>query len=144
MKHILFAVAFFASIVTKSNATDTPIPSPVLYSFYGSFANAQDVSWEQNGRLTVASFTLQGQKKFAYFNEAARLVIVAEPITVNELPADLQASLRDNYGRYTVSDAFKLKSAHVTTYSIVLVSVWEKLFLRNSNDGWEVVKSTTK
>jgi len=144
MKQLLFIISFFALLSHKSIAAETTIPSTILHSFYSSFAEAKDVSWEQKDELTVASFYLDGIKKYAYYSEAAELLVVAENITLAQLPASLHAQLQEKFGKYTISEAFKIKGVHGMRYSVILESVKEKVFLSSADGDWEVAKRTRK
>lgn len=144
MKHILLIFYFVIIISGRSHANDKPIPTPMLHSFYSTFTDAQDVRWEQSGKLTLASFILHGKKKFAYYNDLSELIIVADPIALEELPETLRESVHKSFGRYMISEIFKLKDAQGISYHIILASPKEKLFVKSNGRNWEVEKDVRK
>ena len=144
MKRFFFILCFFTLISQVSRANDVLIPTALLQSFYGSFTDAEDVSWEKAGRLTVANFISQGKKKFAYFNESAELVVLAEPISVDQLPEELRNSFQQKFGKQTLSDFFLLKDAQGISYHAVFETAKDKLFVKSAGRSWDVEKHVKK
>lgn len=144
MKHFLFILSFFALLSHHSHANDALIPTPLLQSFYSSFTDAEDVRWEKAGKLTVASFFSQGKKKFAYYNQSAELVVLAELISVDQLPENMRRSFQQNFGRQTVSDLFLLKDAQGISYHAIFETAKDKIFVKSTDESWEIEKQVRK
>lgn len=144
MKKFIFLFSLLALVTTESFATDTPVPTVVLHSFYAMFKHTNDVVWKQENGLTIASFTLGGQQKFAYYSDTNKLLVVAEPVALENLPEELQESLHYSYRRFDVAELYKMQTSTDTTYSAVLENAKRKIFVKSAGATWEELKAEKK
>lgn len=139
---VLFFLALFG--INAAKATETPIPTAVLHSFFNTFKTAADVSWEQKSGFTVASFTINHHKQYAYYNEANELTIIAEPIAADQLPSGLQKELASMYKRYATVDIFKMVENGAITYSAIVENQKLRIILKSPGMFWEEAKLVKK
>jgi hypothetical protein len=144
MKKIIIILSLFIVSINQSFATEPNVSSAIVKEFELRFNRAKDVSWSVTHDFVVASFTQYGKKLSAYFNQSAQLVVVAEPITVQLLPAELFISLVENHPTHTISEVFKMKSDEGVRYYAVLETKSEKLYVNNNGNEWSIAKKIKK
>ena len=144
MKQILIVFSFIVLGLSQSKANETPIPSVVLQSFFKTFSKASDVSWEQTNGFTVAAFTMDGHKQYAYYNDANELVVTAEPISSESLPDELQSDLKASYSKYLVVDVYRFKIGNEISYRAVVENSKRKIFLQSFNNTWDEARLIKK
>jgi hypothetical protein len=117
----------------------------VLESFKKEFVQAKEVSWQNNREYIKATFTLQDQVMFAYYNNSGELLAISRNISSEKLPISLLTSLKKNYNDYWISDLFEMVSSGNGTYYITLQNADVELVLKSDEfGGWEVFKKTRK
>lgn len=141
---ITLGVLFTLATTTTAFANDVKVSSSVMQAFKARFADAENVSWSEASGFTIAEFTLDDTKHFAYFNAAGELTVVAQPLTIKELSKAQQANLRKNYADYTVVDIYQLEDNDGLKYCAVVENSSKKIILSTTSSKWEVVKSTNK
>jgi len=144
MKQVIIILGFLFITAGKSIAADPSVSSEVLKSFQTTFAAAKEVSWSQAEGFYIASFQLNGKKKHAYYNQSAELVVVAEPISMNQLTDELQANISERFSHAFVREVYKLKDNAGIRYYAVLETEKEKIIVNASGDVWEVAKRSKK
>lgn len=113
-------------------------------SFKKDFATAKNIVWEQKEAFTKATFSLNGQVMFAYYNNNGDLQAVVRNITSDQLPINLLASLRNEYNDCWITDLFEMASNDETSYYVTLETSEKKIVLRSSGGTWEVYSKTRK
>ena len=114
-------------------------------NFKKDFATATNIIWEQRDALTKATFTLNGQIMFAYYNTNGDLQAVVRNITSDQLPINLLTSLKNEYNDCWITDLFEMASNDETTYYVTLETSEKKIVLRSSGSGvWEVYSKERK
>ncbi|MGZ3837426.1 MAG: hypothetical protein ACXVMS_02085 [Flavisolibacter sp.] len=145
MKRIIITLSVLFTLATSySFASEVKVSHTVLQAFQSRFSDAENVQWSQANGFTVAAFTIDDQKQYAYFNTAGELTVVAEPLTVKQLSKSQKANLEKSYGDYTVTDAYKLEDNDGTKYYVVVENSSKRIILSTSANKWEVVKSSAK
>ena len=145
MKRIFFTLSvLFTLAATTAFAGDVKVPSSVMYTFKAKFADAVNVSWSQANGFTIAEFTLDDTKHFAYFDGAGELTVVAQSITVTQLSKAQQANLSKNYKDYTVVDVYQLDDNDEVKYYAVLENESKKVILSTTSSKWQTVKTLNK
>ena len=140
MKRIIITLGLFALTISQSFAADPTVSTAVVKSFEARFANATDVSWSEADGYAIAAFTQNGVRRYAYYNQAAELVVVAQPITIRQLSEDLQFSLEENFSGYEVNELYKMKNEDGTRYYGVLKNKKESIIINGVSGEWEIVK----
>ena len=153
MKKFLLSAAFvlmmgagaFAANGTTNNNDEGVANEMAVRSFKKDFANARNIVWEQKENYTKATFSLNGQILFAYYNNNGDLQAVVRNITSDQLPINLLTSLKNNYGESWITDLFEIASGDETTYYVTLETSEKKIVLKsNGTDGWEVYSKERK
>lgn len=144
MKQVFIIISLFVVTTVRSYAADPNVSATIEQAFKSTFLKAENVSWATEKDFTVASFTIAGKKQFAYYNQLAELVVVAEPLTLRQLPISLEEGLSDNFSDCTPIELYKMKNDEGIRYYAVLVSAKEKLFVSWNGGEWQIAKSTKK
>ena len=145
MKKILVVVGLLA-VMGASNAYPSEKVSPrVLASFRTDFSNATDVQWETGTNYFRASFSLNEQRIFAFYNLEGEMMSIARYISSLQLPINLYSSLKIDYRKYWISDLFEVSNNEGLHYYVTLETAESKLTMRSSNGGaWSIYNRTKK
>lgn len=145
MKRIIITLSvLFTLAVTTAFASEVKVSSAVMQAFKTRFADAENVNWSQANGFTIAEFTLDDTKQFAYFNEAAELTVVAQPLTLKQLSKAQQTNLRKNYAGYRIVDIYQLEDSEEIKFYAVVENESRKIILNTTSSRWNVVKVTNK
>lgn len=148
MKKILLSIATVLMIGASAFASgnnDGVSNELAVRNFKKDFATATNIIWEQKNALTKATFTLNGQIMFAYYNSNGDLQAVVRNITSDQLPINLLTSLKNEYNDCWITDLFEMASNDETTYYVTLETSEKKIVLRSSGAGaWEVYSKERK
>src|ERR1043165_1212223 len=132
----LVVVAGFLLAAAVSNAYPSEKVSPkVLASFKQEFSNAKEVEWETGSNYFKATFSMNEQRVFAYYDIDGNLTSVARYISSVQLPINLFSDLKNDYSKYWISDLFEVDNNEGLHYFITLETADAKLILRSSNGG---------
>ena len=90
MKKILTLALMLTIVATTAFSHTTGVVNKkVVETFSKEFANAESVKWEVTNEVYKATFRIDGQTMFAYYNEAGEQL--AEPVALaNPFRADCQ------------------------------------------------------
>jgi hypothetical protein len=148
MKKMIIALGLLLTLgagsVFAGEETGTVSPR-VLQSFQKDFTTATDVNWDYGKEIFRASFTLRGQKIFAYYSAEGDLMSVVRYINTMQLPFRLSNDLKDRYNKYWVSDLFEVNSNSDTKYYVTLENADSKIVLYSGNIGsWSVYNKSKK
>jgi hypothetical protein len=146
---------FFLSIATvlmmgvsafAANKNDDGIANQhAVRAFKKDFATASNIIWEQRDNYTKATFSLNGQILFAYYNSNGELQAVVRNIVSDQLPINLLASLKRDYNDCWITDLFEVASDDQTNYYVTLETSEKKIVLKSQGgDGWEVFSKQKK
>lgn len=93
---ILFATVF--SISSAAFAGEKPVVSERLESsFKRNFPLASVTNWENKDEISIATFTNNKIKHFAYFDLNANLVAVVRSVTIDYMPLRTINTLKEKY-----------------------------------------------
>lgn len=145
MKRFIITLSVLLTLATTySFASDTKVSNSILQAFKSRFTDAENVKWSQANGFTVAEFTTEDQKQYAYFNTAGELTVVAEPLSFNQLSKSQRMNLQKNYSDYTIADVYKLEDNDGVKYYVVVENSSKKIILSTNASKWDVVKTTVK
>jgi hypothetical protein len=150
MKKTIFSLAIALMMGTsvfaaKTNSSNDEVNSLAVQSFNKEFVGAKNIMWEQKSDFIRATFTMNGQILFAYYNNDGALTAVVRNIRSEQLPISLLTSLKNDYTKFWISDLFEMASGDQTSYYITIENADKKIVLRsNGNEGWEVYSKTRK
>ena len=147
MKKILLSIATVLMLGASAFAANSndDINQQAVRSFKKDFATASNIMWEQKVGYSKATFSLNGQILFAYYDNNGDLTAVVRNITTEQLPINLLTSVRKDYADWWISDLFEIASGDQTTYYITLENSDRKTVLRSVGaDSWEVYSKDKK
>lgn len=143
----LFQVALMVTMfVTSAFANNTDkVNQKLNQSLTRDFANAKDVKWEQSKEFSKATFTLNGQVLFAFYNAEGELMATTRNIVSGQLPINLQTELKKEYGTMWITDLFEMAANNVTTYYVTLECADYTIVLKSDDaSSWSVYKKDRK
>jgi hypothetical protein len=142
----LLLVLFLTAVSSFSFAGAANDLSPRLRtSFQHDFKNAHLIGTEIHENFIKVTFTKDNNILFAYYATNGKLLGVVHNMLSNELPLELQMSLKQNYGDYWITELFQINGDDESGYFVSLQNGDEILNLRSTPDqGWEVYSSTRK
>ena len=147
MKQIFLSIATVLMMgigAFAANTTDE-VNQLAVNSFHKEFSNAQNVVWEQKQDFIKATFTLNDQVLFAYYNNNGDLQAVVRNIVSSQLPINLLTDLKKEYNGCWISELFEIASDNQTTYYVTLENADKKIVLKsNSTENWSVYAKTKK
>jgi len=144
-KKILIFAAFVIFSVSAAFAGTHDISKSVQLAFNSSFANATNISWQNNGTYYTASFQIEGRSYNALFSTDAEMIAVSRNILSTELPADLETILRNNFSAYWISNLVKYDIGGQTKYYATVENASQKTVLESiGQEEWSVLKETAK
>jgi hypothetical protein len=142
---LLIALIMVAGISSTFANDNDGINKSVKLSFSRDFGHATNISWQRKTKMVKATFSLDDQILFAYYEPTGILVAVSKNITTENLPISLQADLKTNYSSYWISDLFENASKEETDYYVTLENADKKVILQSSGtEGWVVFKTISK
>ena len=145
MKRIIITLGVFLTLVaTTAFAGEVKVSSTVLHAFKARFTDAENVSWSQSNGFTIAEFTVDDTKQFAYFNSAGELTVVAQPLALKQLSKAQRANLEKKYSDYSVVDVYRLEDHEGIKFYAVVENEARKIILSTDSNKWDTVKTTRK
>lgn len=147
MKKTFLSIALVLAIgISSTFANDGDgISKSAKTSFSHDFSSATNIQWEKKARFVKATFSLDNQIMFAFYDPTGVLVAVSKNITTQNLPVRLQVDLKNNYNKYWISDLFENASNDETDYYITLENADKKLILKSTDsNSWFVYKTISK
>ena len=143
MKKLIIAAAMFVSM--SAFAGKESVNEKVLNAFKTEFVNANQVEWTISPDYFKASFDLNGQRVFAFYNTDGELMGLSRNIASSQLPVKLQASLKNNYKGFWISDLFEMSNNNGTSYYVTLENGSNKVILRSTSGiEWSTYKKDRK
>ena len=116
-----------------------------LESFNSSFKNATEVNWTITATYAKADFAMNGQYVAAYYDITGKLIALTRNISSLQLPITLQASLKNSYENYWISDLFEVANDEGTYYYVTLENSDTKVVLKGSaNSEWSTYQKSRK
>ena len=145
MKKLLLVLGLVATMGVCSAYPSERVSQKVLTSFKTEFTNAQNVEWETGNNYFRASFTMNEQRIFAYYNVNGELLSIARYISSIQLPVNLFSDLKNNYSKYWISDLFEVSNSEGLHYYVTLETADSKLVMHSSNGGsWSTYSKNKK
>ena len=142
---ITLSLAVLVTISSAFAGNKEGVSDKAIKSFNREFAQARNVEWDTNKELQKATFELNGQVMFAYYNKEGELLAVSRNLATNQLPIRLSASLKQQYSEYWVSDLFEMASNNESSYYITIENADSKTVLRAIGSGdWQLYKKIKK
>ena len=145
-KTILATAMMLMAGLTVAFAKDNEgVNNQIATSFSKDFTSATNISWSVQKNFTKATFTMNNQVMFAFYNEDGNLIATARNILSEQLPINLLKSLRKDYGNYWISDLFEMDKDGQVAYYVTVENGDETLVLKSSGFGdWSTYKKAKK
>ena len=146
MKKILFVFGLLVTVgVSTVFANDEKVSPRALASFKAEFSTAQNVVWETGNNYFRAIFSLNEQRVFAYYNLEGELISTARYISSIQLPINLFSNLKNEYGKYWISDLFEVSNGQGRHSYVTLETAETKLVLHSANGAsWSTYSKNKK
>jgi hypothetical protein len=145
MKKILLVLGLVATMGVCSAYPSERVSQKVLASFKTEFTNAKDVEWDTGSNYFRATFTMNDQRVFAFYNVEGELLSVARYISSIQLPINLFSDLKNNYSKYWISDLFEVSNSEGLHYYVTLETADSKLVMHSVNGGsWSTYRKNKK
>lgn len=147
MKRLVLTLTIALSLISFSSFAKDGITvnQAVLESFKSSFKNATEVNWTVAESYFKADFAMNGQYVAAYYDTYGKMIAMTRNISSLQLPIFLQASLKNNYENYWISDLFEVANEDGTTYYITIENADTKIVLKSSSSSdWSTYKKIRK
>ena len=129
---IVMGLALFSTTFAKAPEKSN---KRAIASFMKEFHKASDVIWSSNSNYIMASFEIDNQIQYAYYDYQGNLVGVVHHILTSSLPADLSEYIHKNYSGYWVSELFQVSSDQGDAYYIQLKNADETIVLTTEGTG---------
>jgi hypothetical protein len=147
MKTISISITAMLSLaVTLSfGAIQSTVNGKILASFHKEFAKAEEESWKTLNGYEVVTFRMENKYLTAYYQESGELKAVTRNISSDQLPLNLQTSLKTNYKGFWITELFEIASNSETQYFISIENADEKLVLNSIESvDWSTVEKSNK
>jgi hypothetical protein len=116
-----------------------------IEAFKKDFTAAKNTMWEQKEGYSKATFSLNGEVLFAYYDNNGDLTAVVRNITSEQLPINLLTSMKKDYDGFWISDLFEIAAGDQTNYYVTLENGDKKIVLRSVGpDSWSVYSKEKK
>ena len=145
MKKIVLVLGLVATMGVCSAYPSEKVSQKVLASFKTEFTSAKDVEWETGNNYFKATFTMNEQRIFAYYNVDGQLLSIARHISSIQLPVNLYTALKNDHSKYWISDLFEVSNSEGLHYYVTLETADSKLVMHSGNGGsWSTYSKNKK
>src|SRR5688500_7136039 len=144
---ILGLVALTLVMVTTTFAKNIEdnVSAKALSTFTQKFADAKEVSWFKAENYYKATFKMNEQVYTAFITENGDWVGISRNLLSHQLPINLQADLKKEFGQYWITELFEFATDDQTRYYASVENAEQKLTLKTlGGSEWSVFKKTKK
>lgn len=135
MKKIFIILGLVVATGVCSAYPSERVSQRVLASFKSEFSSASNVEWETGNNYFRATFSLNEQRIFAFYDLEGELMSVGRYISSPQLPLNLFANLKTDYDGYWITDLFEVSNGEGVNYYVTLENADTKMVLHSSNAG---------
>jgi hypothetical protein len=145
-KILLLSIALMSlTVFSFANATPSSVSKSVVTSFNRQFSNAINVQWESTENYVKAQFSVNDMVLSAYFNSNGELIAITRYISPNQLPLELQSSLKKMVANSWVSDLFEIQTETGTSYYVTTENANQIVILKSEGtNGWQLFQKEKK
>jgi hypothetical protein len=138
MKKIILSIAILMALTASSFAkSTTKINERVFASFKNDFRQATEVKWEVTSSYILATFQLDKDVLYAYYDFQGNMIGLVHNILTSKLPVHLQNDIKKHYANYWVSELFQVTSEEGVYYYVQLKNADETIVLSTEGtNGW--------
>jgi len=138
MKKTILSIAVVLALFSTSFANrPSTVKERALVSFQKDFHQTSEVSWTETNNYVKATFQMNRETFFAYYDFQGNLIGVVHHILTTSLPANLQKDIKKHYCGYWVSELFQVTNDEGVYYYIQLKNADETIVLSTeASSGW--------
>jgi hypothetical protein len=138
MKKLILSIAVLLALTCTSFAkSPAGINDRVFASFQKEFYKASEVKWAVTNNYAMATFQLDKEVLFAYYDFQGNLVGLVHHMLTSDLPADLRREIKRHYANFWVSSLFQVTNEDGISYFIQLKNADESIVLSSDGtNGW--------
>jgi hypothetical protein len=118
MKKFILTALIAVAITSSSFAGGVNVNRATRNNFEAEFGALKDVTWSSVGSFTSATFTLDKQKKQAFYDGAGNMIGTAHSINIEALPTYAKREFAKKYGSFTVKEAIEFVKTDDSAYFI--------------------------
>jgi hypothetical protein len=148
MKKIIlaWAVLLISGLTGAFANKSEDVNQQALASFKHDFSTAKDVKWQEQKDYIKATFSLNEQVMYAFYNRQGDLLGVMRHVISSQLPLNLLMDLKKTYlTGYWISDVIEMSVDGQTKYYVSLENGDQTLILKAEGDGeWRTHKTFRK
>ena len=144
---ILGLVVLTLVMVTTTFAKniDENVNAKALSTFTQKFADVKEVSWFKAENYYKATFKMNDQVYSAFITEEGEWMGVSRNLVSYQLPINLQADLKKEYGQYWITELFEFATEDQTYYYLTVENADQKVTLKSSGvSDWTTFKKVKK
>jgi hypothetical protein len=136
-KSILSIAIVLAVISTAFGKHPSTVTQRAAASFQKDFYQASEVSWAETNNYVLATFSMNKETMFAYYDFQGNLIGLVHHILTTSLPESLRTDIKKHYGNYWVSELFQITNEQGVYYYIQLQNADETIVLSTEGtNGW--------
>ncbi|HET7001747.1 MAG TPA: hypothetical protein VFI33_10570 [Puia sp.] len=137
MKKIILSIAIGLAVFSTAFAKPDSINDRAVAAFQKEFNKATDVSWASTNNYVMATFIMNNETQFAYYDYQGNLIGIVHHMLTSDLPADLSRDIKKHYSNYWVSELFQITTDEGVSYYIRLKNADETIALTTEGGmGW--------
>lgn len=138
MKKFILSIAVLLALTCTSFAkAPAGVNDRVFASFQKEFKKASEVKWAETNNYLMATFQMDKEVLFAYFDYQGNMVALVHHMLTSDLPADLQRDIKKHYSNYWVSSLFQVTNEDGISYYIQLKNADQSIVLSSDGtNGW--------
>jgi hypothetical protein len=138
MKKIILSMAIALAVFSTAFAKPDSINDRAVAAFQKDFHKASQVEWTSTNNYVMASFLMDNETQFAYYDFQGNLIGVVHHILTSSLPADLSKDIKKHYSNYWVSELFQITTDQGVFYYIRLKNADETIALTTEGgNSWQ-------
>ena len=135
MKKIILSIAIGLAVFSTAFAKPDSVNDRAVAAFQKDFRKASDVSWASTNNYVMATFMIDNETQFAYYDYQGNLIGVVHHMLTSSLPADLSKEIKKRYSNYWVSELFQITTDESVSYYIRLKNADETIALTTEGGG---------
>ncbi len=138
MKKIILSMAIVLALFSSAFAGHTGNTKELaVAAFQKDFHRASDVSWAVRDNYVQATFSMDKETLYAYYDFQGNLIGLVHHILTSSLPEDLRKDIKKHYSNYWVSELFEIRNDEGVFYYVQLKNADETLVLSTEGtNGW--------
>src|SRR5450432_1586418 len=138
MKKTILSIAIVLALFSTSFANrPSAVKERALVSFQKDFHQTSEVSWTETNNYVKATFQMNRETLFAYYDFQGNLIGLVHHILTTSLPENLRTDIKKHYGNYWVSELFQITNEQGVYYYIQLQNADETIVLSTEGtNGW--------